>query len=75
MKPGALIDRINAGPFKPFRLRLSNGSTIDVPYPRMVVGFERAVVATEFRLDECGRPYAHDYRTLPLSEIEAILDA
>jgi hypothetical protein len=39
-----LILRLNANPFRPFQVRLSDGVKISVPVPRMMVDDDRILI-------------------------------
>jgi hypothetical protein len=62
--------KMNDQPFKPFRIRLVNHSTIDVHEPgMMVIGKTSAIVATQTARDEVGVRYALDWKTISISQI------
>ena len=62
--------KLNDHPFKPFRIRLSNASSIDVREPgSVIVGESSAVVPTETVLDDRGVRVARDWKTISISHI------
>ena len=65
MFPNDLNRRLEDQPFRPFRIHLSDGSTIDVVEPRrVIVGPASAVVPTRWTSDSNGRRIAQDWRTI-----------
>jgi hypothetical protein len=70
MRPKDLLDRLQAQPFRRFRIHLADQSTLNVRQPRMaIVGLDHAVLATRFRVDAKGRGIALDWRTIALADI------
>lgn len=72
--PRELLRRIQAEPFEPFRVRLTDGTEIDVPFPRMLVGPEKALIVIKWKRSARGSPLAVDWRTVPLAMIDQIED-
>ena len=67
MRPEDLRNRLDDQPFRPFRVHLSDGSTIEVPHRDMViVGRSTAVLPSRFGEDEEGRTLAERWRTVDL---------
>ena len=67
--------KLEEQPFKPFRIRLSNGSAIDVLQPgSTIVGQSSAVVPTSWQTDEQGRRIALDWKTIALAHIVEFVD-
>jgi hypothetical protein len=65
-----LYRKLNDHPFKPFRIRLSNSSSIDVREPgSVIVGESSAVVPTDTVLDDRGVRVALDWKTISISHI------
>jgi hypothetical protein len=70
-----LRNRLDDQPFKPFRIHLSDGSSIDVLYRDMViVGRSTAVLPSRFGKDEEGRPFAERWRTVDLIHMVQFAD-
>jgi hypothetical protein len=75
MRAADLMQRLEDAPFKPFRIHLSDQTTIDVTRPRMiVVGRSTAILPTEFELDEDGHRIARHWRTVALVHIVQFSD-
>jgi hypothetical protein len=67
--------KLNDHPFKPFRIRLSNSSTIDVRHAgSVIVGESSAVVPTDTVLDDRGNLVARDWKTISISHIVEFVD-
>ncbi len=67
--------KLNDTPFKPFRIRLSNQSTIDVRRAgSVIVGESSAVVPTDTVTDDRGYPVARDWKTISISHIVEFVD-
>ena len=70
MRSSDLIRRLEDQPFQAFRIHLSDGTTIDVRKPTMVmVGLSSATLPTKFRKDDEGYDVVADWRTVALSHI------
>ena len=62
--------KLNDQPFKPFRIKLVNGTTYDIAEPWMItVGESSAIVVTQSRQDERGYRTALDWRTISIAHI------
>jgi len=67
MRPEDLLNRLHDEPFRPFRIHLSDGSSLEVPDKSMViVGRSSAVLPSRFGLDEEGHSLAEHWRTVAL---------
>ncbi len=67
--------RLHDAPFKPFRIHLSDGSTIPVSNGGlMLVGETSAVVPTEMGHDSQGFPLVKRWRTVALAHIVQFSD-
>jgi hypothetical protein len=67
--------KMNDKPFKPFRIRLVNGTTYDVVEPWMItIGETSAIVVTHVRKDDLGYETAMDWRTISISHILELSD-
>jgi hypothetical protein len=65
-----LNHRLYGSPFKPFRIHLSDGSTIPVSNVGMVlVGVTSAILPVELGKDTEGYPLAKRWRTVALAHI------
>ena len=65
-----LLRKLSDTPFQPFRIRLSNGSAIDVREPgSVIVGRSSAVVPVETVTDDRGARVALDWKTIAISHI------
>ena len=70
MRTEDLLSRLHDEPFRPFRVHLSDGTTLNVAQPNMViVGKSTAVLPSRFERDEEGRPFAANWRTIALLHI------
>jgi hypothetical protein len=75
MRTEDLLNRLEDRPFKPFRVHLSDGTTLDVREPGMViVGRSTAVLPTRLGRDEEGRHVAERWRTIALIHIVQFSD-
>ena len=75
MRPEDILDRLEDRPFKPFRVHLSDGTTVDVPEAGMViVGQSSAVLPSRFAKDEEGRRLAKHWRTIAINHIVQFTD-
>ncbi len=67
--------KLNDHPFKPFRIRLSNSSAIDIRQPgSVIVGESSAVVPTDTVIDDRGVHVARDWKTIAISHIVEFID-
>ena len=70
-----LLRRVNDMPFRPFRMKLSNDTVIDVLDPSMMtVGKTSAIVVTQSAQDELGYRVALDWKTISIIHIVEISD-
>ncbi len=70
-----LARRLSDVPFKPFRIRLSNSSTIDIREPgSVIIGESSAVVPVEMMVDDRGVRVARDWKTISISHILEFVD-
>lgn len=67
--------KLNDEPFKPFRLKLSNATSIDVREPgRVIVGDTSAVLPVEVYVDEQGFRIVRNWKTIALAHIVEFSD-
>jgi hypothetical protein len=70
-----LARKLNDVPFRPFRIRLSNSSTVDIHEPdSVIVGESSAVVPVEMVIDDRGVRVARDWKTISISHIVEFID-
>ena len=70
-----LLARTNDVPFRPFRIKLSNSTIIDVLDPTMImIGRTSAIVATRTAEDERGYKVVLDWKTISILHIVEISD-
>jgi len=70
-----LLNKLHDNPFQPFRVRLSNSSTIDVLDPNtVVVGPSSAIMPLETLQDEYGRYIVARWRTVALAHMVEFVD-
>ncbi len=70
-----LARKLNDVPFKPFRIRLSNSSTIDIRDPGSgIIGRSSAVVPVEMVVDDRGVRVALDWKTISISHVVEFVD-
>lgn len=70
-----LARRLSDVPFKPFRIRLSDSSTIDIREPgSVIIGRSSAVVPVETVVDDRGVRVALDWKTISISHIVEFVD-
>jgi hypothetical protein len=75
MSPRDLLNRLHDEPFKPFRVRLTNNSTIDIPEPGLVVvGPTSAIMPVQTMKDEIGYTLVTQWRTIALSHMMEFVD-
>ena len=75
MKPQDLSKKLFDRPFKPFRIHLSDGKSLDVRQPAMVmVGRSTAILPTQLTKDELGYPLVIDWQTIALAHIVRFTD-
>ncbi len=74
MAPQDLVNKLHDEPFKPFRVRLSNASTIDVlDAGSVIVGPTSAIMPLEYVEDE-GLRLVRRWKTVALSHMVEFLD-
>jgi len=70
-----LYRKLHDEPFKPFRLKLTNSTTIDVLEPGpMIVGESSAVLPVEMIEDDRGVHVARNWKTISISHIVEFSD-
>lgn len=70
-----LLRKLGDQPFQSFRIRMTNGSTIDVHEPgSIIVGRASAVVPTEIATDEKGYRVIANWKTIAIGHIVEFLD-
>jgi len=70
MSPQDLLNRLHDEPFVPFRVRLSNNTTIDINEPGLVVvGPTSAIMPILTAKDDFGYTLVTRWRTIALSHI------
>jgi len=75
MSPEDLLNKLHDQPFRPFRARLSNNSTIDVLDPgSVVVGPTSAIMPLDYVDDEHGRKLVSRWKTVALRHIIEFVD-
>lgn len=75
MRPEDLLARLEDHPFKGFRVHLSDGSSVDVVDPGMImVGRSSAVLPIRYGKDEEGRRLVERWRTVALVHIVQFSD-
>ncbi len=75
MSPRDLYGKLNDVPFKPFRIRLTNNTTLDVTNPGVVVvGRTSAVLPIRTSKDDFGYTLVDQWRTVALSHMAEFVD-
>lgn len=75
MTSHGLLRKLNDVPFKPFRIKLSNSTAIDVLEPgSVIVGQSSAVLPVETAVDSHGYRVALNWKTIALSHILEFAD-
>lgn len=75
MSPRDLLNRLHDEPFRPFRVKLSNSTTIDVTDAGLViVGPTSAVMPLQTMQDEAGYTPVTQWRTIALSHMVEFAD-
>lgn len=70
MSPRDLLNRLHDEPFRPFRVKLTNSTTIDVRNPGLViVGPTSAVMPLQTQEDDMGYMLVTQWRTIALSHM------
>ena len=75
MSPRNLLNRIHDVPFRPFRVKLSNNTSIDVKEPGLVVvGPTSAIMPIQTQKDDTGYTLVTQWRTVALSHMVEFLE-
>jgi hypothetical protein len=75
MSPQDLLNRLHDEPFRPFRVRLTNNTTIDVADPGLVVvGPTSAVMPIQTAKDDLGYTLVTQWRTIALNHMVELPD-
>jgi hypothetical protein len=75
MGPHDLLNRLHDEPFKPFRVRLTNNSTIDITQSGLViVGPTSAIMPIQIAKDDFGYTLVTQWRTVALSHMMEFTD-
>ena len=75
MSPDDLLSKMHDQPFRPFRARLCNNTTIDVlDVGSVVVGPTSAIMPLEYVDDEYGNKLVRRWRTIALNHIIEFVD-
>ncbi len=70
-----LLNKLHDQPFQPFRVKLSNSSTMDVLDPgTVVVGPTSAIMPLDAVMDELGYYVVNRWRTVALSHMVEFID-
>jgi hypothetical protein len=70
-----LLRKLNDAPFRPFRIKLTNSTTIDIREPgSVIVGQSSAVVPVETVYDDHGFRVVLNWRTIAISHIVEFID-
>ena len=70
-----LLRKLNDMPFRPFRIRLSNSTAIDVLEPgSVIVGASSAVLPIEMAVDDQGFRIVKNWKTVSISHIVEFMD-
>ena len=70
-----LARKLNDAPFRPFRIKLSNNTAIDVWEPgSVIIGRTSAVLPIETVIDDKGVRVAENWRTISISHIVEFSD-
>lgn len=75
MSPHDLLSRLHDQPFKPFRIKLSNSTTIEITDPGLViVGPTSAVLPIQTEKDDFGYTLVTQWKTVALSHMMEFSD-
>ena len=75
MAPHDLVNKLHDEPFKPFRVRLSNKSTVDVlDAGSVVVGPTSAIMPLEYVQDDGGMLLVRRWKTVAQSHMMEFVD-
>jgi hypothetical protein len=70
-----LLRKLHDEPFRPFRIRLSNSSTIDVVEPgSVIVGESSAVLPVEVTVDGEGFKFVRNWKTVSIAHMVEFID-
>ena len=70
-----LLRKLHDEPFRPFRIRLSNSTAIDVVEPgSVIVGESSAVVPVEVTVDGEGFTFVKNWKTVSISHMVEFID-
>ena len=70
MSPQGLLNRLHDAPFKPFRVKLSNSTAIDITEPGLVVvGPRSAIMPIQTAKDDLGYTLVTQWRTISLDHM------
>ena len=70
-----LLRKLNDAPFKPFRIRLSNSTTIDILEPgSVIVGKSSAVLPVETVFDDQGYRVIRNWKTVSIAHMVEFVD-
>jgi len=76
MPPDVLLNKLLDRPFRPFRARLSDNSTIDVLYHpgSVVVGPTNAIMPLKYVENDYGHKLVLRWKTVPLDHIVELVN-
>ena len=75
MAPRDLLNKLHDQPFKPFRVKLSNNTALDVTEPGLVVvGPTSAIMPVQTMKDDGGYTLVTQWRTVALSHMVEFSD-
>ena len=75
MSPSDLLNRLHDEPFRPFRVKLSNNTAIDITEAGLVVvGPTSAIMPIQTRKDDTGYTLVTRWRTVALSHMVEFLE-
>jgi hypothetical protein len=75
MSPSDLLNRLHDEPFVPFRVKLSNSTSIEITDPGLViVGPTSAIMPIQTMTDESGYTLVTQWRTIALSHMVEFSD-
>jgi hypothetical protein len=70
-----LFRKLDDQPFQPFRIRMSNGSAIDILNSgAIIVSQTSAIVPTDTVVDDRGRKVARDWKTISIAHIVELIN-
>ena len=75
MSPQDLLNRLHDEPFRPFRVKLSNNTAIDIREPGLVVvGPTSAILPVQTRKDDIGYTLVTQWKNVALSHMVEFTD-